>query len=579
MPTFDDVTSTFIAGLDKITAYIPAVVSGLQKGDRTFSQHKQGLIGAGGTNITFSGLGAQAFGQAVERNIVRSGQYVFKIDAFNLATSHLKALIVSTNHKCDSYMAIPPGFGSDDDALGYYGYTELDVLTRMRDYVLVGVDMSIAIEVGPNGFIGSLGVMRDIIIADMQAKHDKSVSGDQDNYNHMLKREDRTDDPIMKHEMQTLITTADTHLQMAKSAVNGKLYEHIHDAVTSWFNVITPALASYVEEIGIATEVNVMTVGGLIQDLKNAPGGAPVIIYQTPNGGLMVAVGNGNVTADGIRLAIQAYIDANGLGGEHVQITLMGYQNGGKVAQKFMLTYKQNGLNYHYHIENMVVVGSQFTMTNMPPDTNYDVYVSPGDKKAGDKSDALLPIDKYQAGNLAANAVFNVGFGFAAGGPVGAAEGVLSTIVAQGINIGTNLEQDNGMAAIGFADPNGYFANPDSVTLNEYPDNVGINPNIHKDPKNLHAKNYHSIHVVPLESGGEYSLDWAGLRGKTPHYDQSAYLDSVFIADPAATNKYDIPDSDGKSHSESVRLDGPHPLSPPTHYTFENGQPVPSSGN
>src|ERR1700753_29688 len=154
MPTFDDVTSSFITGLDKITAYIPEMISSFQKGDTTFRQHKQVLSGEACTNISFSGLGAQPFGTAVERNITRSGQYMFKMDAFNQATGHLKAQLVSSNHKYDAEMTMPPGYGTIDDALNRFGYTELSVLKKMRDYVLAGVDMSMAIDTGPSGFIG-----------------------------------------------------------------------------------------------------------------------------------------------------------------------------------------------------------------------------------------------------------------------------------------------------------------------------------------------------------------------------------------------------------------------------------------
>jgi hypothetical protein len=149
-------------------------------------------------------------------------------------------------------------------------------------------------------------------------------------------------------------------------------------------------------------------------------------------------------------------------------------------------------------------------------------------------------------------------------------EGVGSTFVAQGINIQTSTEQDNNSNTIGFADPNGYFGGNDQLKLNGYTNNAKTN----KGPAY-----YTDSHVVPQEPGGEYSLNLGGLRGRTPHYDQSAYLDGAFVPDPTATNKYDVPPSDGGGHVGSVVLQGPHPLLPPTHYTFQDGQPVPSSGN
>jgi hypothetical protein len=300
----------------------------------------------------------------------------------------------------------------------------------------------------------------------------------------------------------------------------------------------------------------------LIWELNNAPGHAPVIIYQLPNGGLMVLVGNNSVNAQQVNEVIQDYISTNNLHGQNgqpIQITLMGYQSGGQVAQNLLGQYASNG---QYHVENMVLVGSEFTMQSPPTNTNYDLYVSPGDKNAGDNSAAPLPTNEYQWGNLAANGVFNV----ATSGPV---MGVVSTAMAQGINVGTNIAQSNNNSTnISFADPNGYFGQH-GPQLNNYTNDATTNSG---------TTPYYSMdHTVPFEQGGEYSKNLGGLLGKTPHYDQSAYLDGAPIADPTATYQYDQPNSQGQVHIGSVMLQGPHPLSPATYYSLQGGQLLPSS--
>lgn len=566
MPTFSDVTNTFTTGLDKLAAYLSVMVSHLQGGDKQFRQHKDDLVYY---SLTFSGLGATAFGQAVERNIARSSQFQYKMDALTLATNHLKAQITSSNDKYDTDMAIPPGLDSFDLALNHYGYTELSVLNKMRDFVLSGVDMALLIDAGPGTCYSWLGTERDAIIADMQSQHDRNVGQAQDLYREQLRREGQTDDPYLKSNMNNNILQEDNYLSEAKFAVSGKLYQQIHDAITGWFSEVTPALESYNEETGMATAINVVTVGELIWELNNAPGHAPLIIYQTPNGGLMVLVGNNSINAQQINQALKDYIASNGLqgsNGQPVQITLMGYQSGGQTAQDLM-GLASNGL---YHVENMILVGAAFTMQNPPTNTNYDLYVSPGDKNAGDNNASILPTNQYQWGNLGLNAVFNVGLGAATGGPVGAGWGVVSTVAGQGINVGTNIAQDNNNTTnISFADPNGYFGQSGQLVIHNYTNNATTNSGL--------TPYYSMDHTVPLEQGGEYSVNWGGLLGKTPHYDQSAYLSGAPVADPSATFQFDKPNQQGQVHVGSVMLQGPHPLSPPTYYSLQNGQLMPSS--
>src|SRR5437660_3867143 len=192
MPTFSDVTHTFTTGLDKLSAYLSVTVSRLQGGDKQFRQHKDELVGV---PFTFSGLGANAFDQAVERNIARSSQFQFKMDALILATNHLKARISSSNDTYDTDMAIPPGLFEFDMALNHYGYTELSVLTKMRDYVLGGLDMALLLDAGPGTCYSWLGVERDIIIADIQSQHDKHVQQAQDLYKLQLRNEGQSEDP------------------------------------------------------------------------------------------------------------------------------------------------------------------------------------------------------------------------------------------------------------------------------------------------------------------------------------------------------------------------------------------------
>lgn len=567
MPTFSDVTSTFLTGLDKLAAYLPAMSSHLKDKDKQFRQHKDDLVDV---PLTFSGLGASAFGLAVERNIARSSQYQFKMDSLTLATTHLKAQIVSSNDRYDTDMAIPPGLGGYDDALDHFGYTELSVLTKMRDYVLVGLDMAGIIDAGTSNCYSWLDVERDMIIADMQSKHDKNVQQAQDLYQRQLQNEGETSDPYFKQNMNTTIMQENAYLSDAKFAVSGKLYQQIHDAITGWFSEVMPALKSYNEEIGMATAINVVTVGQMVWELNNAPGHAPVVIYQLPNGGLMVLVGNNSVSASQVNQVIQNYISSNNLSGPNgqpVQITLMGYQSGGQTAQNVLSQYSSNG---QYHVENFVLVGSEFTLQNPPVNTNYDLYVSPGDKNAGDNNASPLPTNEYQWENLGANAVFNIGLGAATGGPVGAGWGVVSTVVGQGINVGVNTAQDNANTSnISFADPNGYFGQSGQLVIHNYTNNAVTNSGT--------TPYYSMSHTVPFEQGGEYSSNWGGLLGKTPHYDQSAYLDGAPIANPTATYQYDIPNKQGQSHIGSVMLQGPQPLSPATYYTLQNGQLVPSS--
>lgn len=567
MPTFDDVTNTFLTGLDKLTSYLPAMASHLQDEDKKFRQHKDDLLDV---PLTFSGLGASAFGQAVERNIARSSQFQFKMNSLVLASSHLKAQIVSSNNTYDTDMAIPPGFYEYDEALNHYGYTELSVLTKMRDYVLAGLDMALLIDAGPSQCYGWLDVERDMIIADMQSQHDKNTQQAHSLYQTQLKNEGQPDDPYLKQNMNDSISREDSYLSEAKFIVSGKLYQQIHDAITGWFSEVTPALESYNEETGMATAINAVTVGEMVWELNNAPGHAPLIIYQLPGGGLMVLVGNNSVNAQQVNQAIQNYISANGLqgtNGQPLQITLMGYQSGGQVAQNLLSQYDSNG---EYHVENLVLVGSEFTMKNPPANTNYDLYVSPGDKNAGDNSASILPTNEYQWGNLGANAVVNIGLGAATGGPAGAGWGLVTTVAGQGINVGTNIAQDNANTTnIGFADPNGYFGQSGQLVIHNYTNNATTNSGT--------IPYYSMDHTVPFEPGGEYSKNLGGLLGRTPHYDQSAYLDGAPIANPVATYNYDLPNSQGQVHVGSVMLQGPQPLSPPTYYSLQSGQLLPNS--
>ncbi|MDQ2713813.1 MAG: hypothetical protein M3Z08_02790 [Chloroflexota bacterium] len=347
----------------------------------------------------------------------------------------------------------------------------------------------------------------------------------------MMKSRNPYEAQTYKQQHDSQVVTENNYLQEAKYELE-QIYNNIHDAITSWYPAIVGQIVIYKDEIAWAAATGEVTVGELLQDLIHAPNGSPVVIYQTHNGGLVVAV---NTFNDGLsdqqnaallKQAIANYEQTHGI--KDPQVTILGYQGGNNIVQTMMTQS-----NLPFHVQNVVLVGAQITQVPAVG-TNYIDFVAPGDANAGDRQGSIIPQSPADWAGLAIDAGEIVVGGVTGGGwgALGAAGEVVVSWAAP-----VALTKDNN---VNFANPDGYYNTIPPIG----PDQV------------IGQRTLAAVPEEPGEAtfGWKRSLQWPFFYGKTIRYDQSTFLNAMGLPDP--------------NQQGGQTLAGNEPISTPTYYKF-----------
>lgn len=527
MTTFFDLTRSFDEGLSKITSFVPNVVSNFQNGDNTFRGRKNDLYDA--YEVNFQGLGALAFANAVENNIEVASRLEQKLSEFVTASDHTSKQMHTWNQQYnDDISNFVPDFG-EENGLAYYGLDWQDVKNQMRDGTLSSyIDFGFVIELGKGYLLGNLDQAKQGIASVIQYNHSQNMDNYQNTYNLLLGR-----NPSAKYDYQQNLQQQQMQENSYFYEANRELtqiYNNQHDAFSGWFDAMQSLLGTYDNQIAWAGATGEVSVGDILQDLLHAPNGSPLVIYQTPDGNLVVAVNtmnDGKTTQQNallVQQAIAEYESANGL--TNVKVTVVGYQGGGDVVQQ--LAVDQNP----FQITNVVLIGDKVTQTPNPL-ANYTDYVAPGDNNAGTGSASIVPSGSADVANDLVDGG-EIVLGAATGGPAGALVATGEVIVSTVVPMAFSGSHSN----VNGADPNSYFQNQ-----------VALPPNETHGYDQLVA-----IPSEPVETGTKYGLTthWPFYKSSKIDYSQSTYLNMRGLPDPGT----------GKT------LQGVGPLSPPTYYNF-----------
>ncbi|GCE07090.1 hypothetical protein [Dictyobacter aurantiacus] len=509
MTTFDDVTRSFNEGLSAITSYIPKVISNFQNADQHLRDHKNNLVDS--YEVKFAGMGATMFAQAVENNIAISSRMEQKLSEFGMSSDHINKQIHTMNQtygsQIDNY--IPPSvMAGDIGGLDYYGMSYQDATTQMRDDTLISyVDVGGVLDLGKSYLLSQLEQAKEGIWGYLQYKSSQNMQQYQNIYDTQTSRVPK-DATAMLNEYKQMhnqsVQQENNYLAEAKNQL-GQIYTNQQSAFSDWYDAVSGLIGIYNDEIGWASATGTVTTGEILQDLIHAPNGSPIVIYQTNDGGLVVAVnsmGGGKTPQQNallVQQAIQEYDAMNGI--TNPRVTILGYQGGNDIVQA--LAQDKNP----FQLENVVLIGAQISQIPAGGINYYD-YVAPGDNNAGTGNPSIVPqsptdwaSDGIDIGEIALGAT---------GGPAGVAVATGEVIVGTAVPMWLNSNTGD---VSGAANSGTYFKPPASLGPG---DGIGV-------------RNLTALPDEPGETkeGWKLSSHFPFVYGKSVDYTQSTFLNMV----------------------------------------------------
>ena len=533
MTQLSDVTKDFNDGLAKIATFIPNFVSSFQKADSKLRGQKEDLTE--GYEVPFAGMGADTFSNAVENNIQVTGQIEQKLQEFSMASDHTNKQIQSANDQYEGQIDnfIPPAASmGSGEGLSYYHYDWSQVNGILRDSTLSYYAMIAGLfDFGLSFLLNNLKDARDSVWNDIVYQSNQNIDGYKQTLNQLNSRlsKDEQQSPANPYQQNYQKQVQEEHMRLSDAKIElDQIYNNEVDAFTHWYNALDNLVHNYQLSTGWDTASGDVTVGDLLQDLAHAP--APIVIYKTADGGIVVLV---NTMNDGlspeqnaalVQKAIEQYEEANGL--TNPKVTLLGYKGGADIVQH--LAHDNNP----FQITQVVLVGGQITMPR-EGGINYTLYAAPGDNDSGTGGASLDPTNPANQAALGVDGG-EIILGGITGGPWGA--GIAAGEVVVG-TVAPDWAGANSGDVSGAANGGLYFqSNPGPAGQMPGTDNLYAVPN------------------EPGLSSDAWGLSWnfPFVRVKHMDYTQSTFLDTQGIPDP---------NGDGRK-----LLQGFEPLSPPTYY-------------
>ena len=252
------------------------------------------------------------------------------------------------------------------------------VLTKISDVLSKGLPY----------LLGNLGDMRDTVKSTIKSRSQQIQDNITQQYNAHLKQTGVTDPTVIRSSDKSNpnIVTAQEKEVAALGEVD-QIYNNHHDAFSGWYNEMAGLISDYKQTMTWTTATGTVTVGDLLQDMKNAP--APITIYRTSDGSLVVLVNdmsngkNAQQNAVLVQQAIAQYDTLNNI--KNPKVTILGYKGGADTVENLA-----NLQNNPFNLTNAYLVGPQAT-ANPGPGVNYVTFINGSSSDTSEK--AALAVD------------------------------------------------------------------------------------------------------------------------------------------------------------------------------------------
>ncbi len=510
--TLHSIFHAYISGLDEVDRFCSAAVEARQKADKTLEQRKDGL---NDYSVSFDGLGALAFENSVDMNLSQSGHLLSKLTTVQTASNHTKRSIGQINDAYDHNHFLDPNL-SVDDAYTYFGLNESDVVA---DLWHSGIDWMNSL--GPDSLLDPKS-SEDYVTSGVTQARDDFFTRLSRLYHTKKDEIDRTfryanmNDPAVQAEKSQDDKDISSRYNAIVDSLTYQVVPRMTKHLYEWVLAIRGVTASYISSIAAAANLNAVSVGEIL-NLMTGPDGhnAPIMIWRTQNGGIIVGVNDtSKLTPQQVAEIIEQYLLANGMPA-NTPVTIVGYQNGGVIAQQTVQYVDAHRNKYAYNIAHVVTVGSKL-VGDPQPGTSYDAYSFAGDSATGGGPLSLLPHDSVSWGGILASTAVST----LTGGPE---ETVPAFIENYAISVGQNIysyeQQGGGAWQANQMDP--------GSGRQDYGHNYqGASKQWIMRPDGTYAE----IQIVPDEPGAHQGALHIGSNPR--NYPQSTYLDSVGIPDP-----------------------------------------------
>ena len=516
-----DMTNTFTSKLEQISQTLPPIIKALQQGDQKLQQAQQNLTDY---QLSFAGLGADAFVKSVMTNIGRASLLQTKLEDFGLAADNAKKTIDYNNDLYEPDLNMPLNSGQYDvwnTAFWTFGYDSvLDAVKYMKAGGIQYATLGAVIDLGDSVILDNHEASKGDFLVELKKRYDEYKT-----------------DGLDAYQMDNIKDDYST-CQQAISFI----WKQQHGAFKNWVGAIQAAVSVFSTEVDAATQLDTLTMGDLMMQMYNPQAAnASVIIWQTPDGGLIVLVKDGKGSPTQVAQAINNYRRQYHLGAG-TQVTIVGYKQGGDIAAQVADASNQQGSPFH--VENVVLIGAK-APTDPNPGTNYDIYSFSGDPNTSRKGVSAVP----HTGAEWEQKGFEAGSELLIGGP----EAIPGIVVAN--TVGVADESLNNYMEV-------RYANAKEQTINMDPEHHYVFGGISSQNGTNSAQQNSQLHLTYDRIGIVPDSPGAHMPGSGTNYNQSAWFDTQGVPDPTKTSQ--IP----TGQIGSVPDQSPVPISGPKYYTF-----------
>lgn len=341
-----DMVSSLIWSLQQMAADTQTCFNTQYNSEQSFFKGCTPLIN--NPSVPFNGLGAKAFANIVSVNDQRSQMLMAKTHDFYNATNNLVGQVEDLTNSYDNlymsgylvdmgnYKAIIDRNNNSTYNSGAFDSSHTDVLSQLRDAFvnenLYNLDQVLDPNKAQSTISYALGGMQSELVNQLWSRYDLGLTHD-----------------ALTEYVHTLITNASNQF-------------------FNWAMELRSALIDFNNEANAAAQIDKPTEADLIYEL-NLPRNAntPVLIWQLPGGGLLVAVKGG--TQQQVEQAIDQYMKDYNYPA-NTPVTMVGYEQGSQTAEQII----EDSLNgkQPFKVADAVILGDN----NLPQEVDSIDYIN-----------------------------------------------------------------------------------------------------------------------------------------------------------------------------------------------------------
>lgn len=375
MAKLRNLVEQYLDGLDQLSKLVGQGISDYTTSNTTFGNtadklhqnSQQWNIG-----IAFQGLGANAFFNAVKANQARAGVLIAKLTDFQVACTNTSKAVDGATATCDDLSNYWLHSWADpyaEDFLlynaGHYEFVESNILEHLIDTFVKNTTLDRLLNpANAPADIQSgleLGAYELVQIARIRMFQKQQDICNDPQYKEIVSTNPTDIENVQAYKQVTLDYNATCEL------IN-ELKGRVFNGISTWVVDMQTFTESCLQDYYAASALNMPTLGDMLTLLNTTYKNQSVVIWQTPNGGLLVMVNGSNVSSSQVEADIQQYMLEHKL--SNAPITLLGYQGGTQVAQQVVEDLYNDPNKYHFTIPNVVMVGGDI------PDRSKDQYAA-----------------------------------------------------------------------------------------------------------------------------------------------------------------------------------------------------------